>query len=61
MRKWTAELREADARADAEAEALFEVRPPLGTPPEVYWMAVEAVCQGWIAYGPAIAVHVSEG
>lgn len=47
--------------ADGEAEASFEVRPPLGTPPGEYWMVVKAVCQGRIAYGPAIAVHVSEG
>lgn len=47
--------------ADGEAEAVFEVRPPLGTPPGEYWMVVKAACQGRIAYGPAIAVHVSEG
>ncbi|MGW6703415.1 glycoside hydrolase family 38 N-terminal domain-containing protein [Streptomyces sp. NPDC054956] len=47
--------------ADGAAEAVFEVRPPLGTPPGEYWVVVKAVCQGRIAYGPAIAVHVSEG
>nr|WSX49436.1 NEW3 domain-containing protein [Streptomyces sp. NBC_00974] len=47
--------------ADGGTEAVFEVRPPLGTPAGEYWMVVKAVCQGRIAYGPAIAVHVSEG
>lgn len=47
--------------ADGGAEVVLEVRPPLGTPPGEYWVAVKAVCQGRIAYGPAIAVHVSEG
>ncbi|CAM5600828.1 hypothetical protein SAVIM338S_05414 [Streptomyces avidinii] len=47
--------------ADGGAEVLFEVGPPLGTPAGEYWMLVKAVCQGRIAYGPAIAVHVSEG
>lgn len=47
--------------ADGGAEVVFEVRPPLRTPPGEYWVAVKAVCQGRIAYGPAIAVHVSEG
>lgn len=46
---------------DGEAQVLFEVRPPLGAVPGEYWMVVKAVCQGRIAYGPAIAVHVSEG
>ncbi|MFF1412248.1 NEW3 domain-containing protein [Streptomyces sp. NPDC058289] len=47
--------------ADGEAQAVFEVRPPLGAPAGEYWIVVKAVCQGRIAYGPAIAVHVSEG
>lgn len=46
---------------EGEAQAVFEVRPPLGTPAGEYWIVVKAVCQGRIAYGPAIAVHVSEG
>ncbi|WP_328301158.1 NEW3 domain-containing protein [Streptomyces sp. NBC_00435] len=47
--------------ADGEAQALFEVRPPLDAVPGEYWVVIKAVCQGRIAYGPAIAVHVSEG
>lgn len=35
--------------------------PPLGTPPGEYRLAIKAVCQGRIAYGPAIAVHVTDG
>ncbi len=41
--------------ADGVAEVEFELRPPLDTPPGEYWMLVKAVCQGRIAYGPAIA------
>lgn len=44
--------------ADGAAEVEFEVRPPLDTPPGTYWFAVKAVCQGWIAYGPAIALRI---
>ncbi|MFI8343220.1 hypothetical protein ACIF8W_24615 [Streptomyces sp. NPDC085639] len=36
----------------------FELRPPLDTPPGEYWMLVKAVCQGRIAYGPAIALRI---
>lgn len=46
---------------DGETQAVFELRPPPGTPAGEYWIVVKAVCQGRIAYGPAIAVHVSEG
>ncbi|MFD9412791.1 NEW3 domain-containing protein [Streptomyces sp. NPDC059989] len=45
--------------ADGPAEVEFEVRPPLGTPPGKHWVVVKAACQGRIAYGPAIAVHVA--
>ncbi|MEU9375707.1 NEW3 domain-containing protein [Streptomyces sp. NPDC048255] len=43
---------------DRPAVVEFEVRPPPGTPPGSYWVVVKAVCQGRIAYGPAIAVRV---
>ncbi|MET9885861.1 NEW3 domain-containing protein [Streptomyces sp. NPDC006430] len=44
--------------ADRPAELEFELRPPPGCAPGTYWMVVKAVCQGRIAYGPAIAVRV---
>lgn len=44
--------------ADRPAEVEFELRPPLDTPPGNYWVVVKAVCQGRIAYGPAIAVRI---
>ncbi|MFD7033272.1 NEW3 domain-containing protein [Streptomyces sp. NPDC059917] len=43
----------------APAELEFEVHPPPGTAPGTYWAAVKAVCQGRIAYGPAIALRVA--
>ncbi|MER5730443.1 NEW3 domain-containing protein [Streptomyces sp. NPDC002138] len=43
----------------APAELEFEVHPPPGTVPGTYWAAVKAVCQGRIAYGPAIALRVA--
>ncbi|MDJ0381898.1 glycoside hydrolase [Streptomyces sp. G-G2] len=43
----------------APAELEFEVHPPLGTAPGTYWAVVKAVCQGRIAYGPAIALRVA--
>lgn len=43
---------------DRPAVVEFEVRPPPGTPPGSYWVVVKALCQGRIAYGPAIAVRV---
>ncbi|WP_424211455.1 glycoside hydrolase family 38 C-terminal domain-containing protein [Streptomyces sp. BI20] len=39
----------------------FDVRPPPGTTPGTYWAAVKAVGDGRIAYGPAIAIRVTEG
>ncbi|WP_405832259.1 glycoside hydrolase [Streptomyces sp. NBC_00105] len=44
--------------ADGPAGVEFEVRPPLGTPPGEYWIAIKAACQGRIAYGPAIALRI---
>ncbi|MET9601401.1 glycoside hydrolase [Streptomyces sp. NPDC006459] len=44
--------------ADGVAEVEFALRPPLDTPPGEYWMLVKAVCQGRIAYGPAIALRI---
>ncbi|MFI7356820.1 glycoside hydrolase [Streptomyces avidinii] len=44
--------------ADGVAEVEFELRPPLDTPPGDHWMLVKAVCQGRIAYGPAIALRI---
>ncbi|MFD8978948.1 NEW3 domain-containing protein [Streptomyces sp. NPDC059564] len=46
---------------DRPAEPAFEIAPPLTTAPGSHWLAVKAACQGWIAYGPPIAVHVTEG
>ncbi|MET9696891.1 glycoside hydrolase [Streptomyces sp. NPDC006529] len=43
----------------APAELEFEVHPPPATPPGSYWAVVKAVCQGRIAYGPAIAIRVA--
>ncbi|MER7176457.1 glycoside hydrolase [Streptomyces mesophilus] len=40
---------------------VFELSAPVDTPPGVYWVLIKAVCQGRIAYGPAVAVHVGEG
>ncbi|SDJ60311.1 hypothetical protein [Streptomyces indicus] len=40
---------------------VFALTPPMDTPPGVYWVLIKAVCQGRIAYGPAVAVHVGEG
>ncbi|MFE4633701.1 NEW3 domain-containing protein [Streptomyces sp. NPDC056773] len=54
-------VRPVEVPADGETQAVFEVRPPLTTPAGEYWIVVKAVCRGRIAYGPAIAVHVSEG
>ncbi|MFB0633107.1 NEW3 domain-containing protein [Streptomyces sp. AB3(2024)] len=48
-------------RPDRPAEPSFEIAPPLTTAPGRYWLAVKAACQGRIAYGPPIAVHVTEG
>ncbi|MFD9354584.1 NEW3 domain-containing protein [Streptomyces sp. NPDC060031] len=46
---------------DRPAEPEFEIRPPLTAPPGDHWMVVKAVCQGRIAYGPAIAVRITGG
>lgn len=46
-------------RLEGAAEVEFALWPPLHTPPGEYWMAVKAVCQGRIAYGPAIALRIS--
>ncbi|MFJ4319547.1 NEW3 domain-containing protein [Streptomyces lavendulae] len=48
-------------RPDRPAEPAFEIAPPLTAGPGRYWLAVKAACQGRIAYGPPIAVHVTEG
>ncbi len=40
--------------------AVFPLSVPVDTPPGVYWVLIKAVCQGRIAYGPAVAVHVGE-
>ncbi|MFI7337550.1 glycoside hydrolase [Streptomyces sp. NPDC050085] len=47
--------------ARGETEIVFGVKPPADTPPGVYWMVIKAVCQGRIAYGPAVAVTVRGG
>ncbi|MGY0019434.1 glycoside hydrolase family 38 N-terminal domain-containing protein [Streptomyces sp. YJ-C3] len=44
--------------ARGETEAVFRVRPPMDTPPGVYWVLIKAVCRGRSAYGPAVAVTV---
>ncbi|MFD9337346.1 hypothetical protein ACFWBF_23515 [Streptomyces sp. NPDC060028] len=76
MRKWTAVFRStgkdvtyADVKqAHRAAENLLEQAGPFaalacaeGRPPGDHWMVVKAVCQGRIAYGPAIAVRITGG
>ncbi|WP_199552144.1 NEW3 domain-containing protein [Streptomyces sp. N35] len=39
---------------------VFELSAPVDTPPGVYWVLIKAVCQGRIAYGPAVAVRVGQ-
>ncbi|MDI3402531.1 glycoside hydrolase family 38 N-terminal domain-containing protein [Streptomyces cavernicola] len=46
--------------AEGETETVFQLHPPAGTPAGVYWVLLKAVCQGRIAYGPAVAVHVRD-
>ncbi|MFI6944023.1 NEW3 domain-containing protein [Streptomyces sp. NPDC050418] len=50
-------------RVDGQAATriVFRLTPPADTPPGVYWVLIKAVCQGHIAYGPAVAVRVRPG
>ncbi|HET6859136.1 MAG TPA: NEW3 domain-containing protein [Streptomyces sp.] len=51
--------RVVDVPAGGSVEAAFDVRPPADTPPGTYWALVKAVCRGRVAYGPAVAVHIT--
>ncbi|NGO81388.1 glycoside hydrolase [Streptomyces sp. YC504] len=46
--------------AQDTTRTVFELSAPVDTPPGVYWVLIKAVCQGRIAYGPAVAVHVGQ-
>lgn len=44
---------------DAVQEVALTVQPPLDTPPGTYWVAAKAVCDGLVAYGPAVRIRVA--